>query len=322
MRRSASRRRCRPVDSARTPARGRARRGRGSRRPRGRARSRRRAGPRGSARCRPQPSPRRARWARRRPSTSTRPLSRASEAAEHVDEVRPARCLRRRRRRRSRPRGRRASRRSRVARPSRRGTTASRMRSFGGSAVVGAAGSADASSPALGADGASASVISPSAIASARSETGRPTIAWASVRASARSMSLIESTTRPRRRIVTTSVAWRISSSLWLTSATALPSSSHRYVRSTSNSCSDSWGVSTDVGSSKMTMLGIAPEALDDLDPLAQSGREIADDARRDRGRGRSDRRSRRRVAGRTAVEAGRVRRARRSPTRAARRRG
>ena len=121
------------------------------------------------------------------------------------------------------------------------------------------------------------SPTSPRASASWRSETGRPTIAWASVRASA-SLRGHASTTRPRRKIVTTSVAWRISSSLWLTRATALRSAATA-TRSTANSCSDSCGVSTDVGSSKIDDVGITAQTLDDLDPLARSGGEVTDDS-------------------------------------------
>ena len=62
-------------------------------------------------------------------------------------------------------------------------------------------------------------------------------------------------TTDPARMMVTSSVAWRISSSLWLTRATAR-FSSRTARRSTSKSRSDSAGVSTEVGSSKIRMLG------------------------------------------------------------------
>ena len=75
--------------------------------------------------------------------------------------------------------------------------------------------------------------------------------------------------------IVTSSVAWRISSSLCDTSATARCSSTTT-VRSTENSCSLSAGVSTLVGSSKTMISRLAPQALDDLDPLALAGGEPA----------------------------------------------
>ena len=63
------------------------------------------------------------------------------------------------------------------------------------------------------------------------------------------------STTRPSRMIVISSVAASTSGSLWLTSATALPSSSTTW-RSASNRNSDSSGVSTEVGSSKTSTCG------------------------------------------------------------------
>ena len=55
--------------------------------------------------------------------------------------------------------------------------------------------------------------------------------------------------------IVISSVAASTSGSLWLTSATALPSSSTTW-RSAENRKSDSSGVSTDVGSSKTSTCG------------------------------------------------------------------
>ena len=98
------------------------------------------------------------------------------------------------------------------------------------------------------------SPIRPRADASERSDTSRPTMARARMGASASAVA-IRSTTFPVRMMVTSSVACRISSSLWLTRATARFSSCTAW-RSTSNSRSDSAGVSTEVGSSKTRMLG------------------------------------------------------------------
>ena len=87
----------------------------------------------------------------------------------------------------------------------------------------------------------------------------------------------IESTTRPRRRIVTTSVAWRISSSLWLTSATALPSSRDGDAQHGEQLL----GLLRGEHRRRLVEdddVRIAPQALDDLDPLAESGGELADD--------------------------------------------
>jgi hypothetical protein len=96
--------------------------------------------------------------------------------------------------------------------------------------------------------------MSPSAAASDRSDTGRPTIDWASDEAVAADVAM-RSTTRPPRMIVTSSVAWRISSSLCDTNATARCSSTTT-ARSTENSCSLSAGVSTLVGSSNTMISG------------------------------------------------------------------
>ena len=84
------------------------------------------------------------------------------------------------------------------------------------------------------------------------------------------------STTRPWRMIVITSVAWRISSSLWLTSATVRPSSATTR-RSTENSCSLSAGVSTRGRLVEDEDRRVAAQALDDLDPLALPGRQDPD---------------------------------------------
>ena len=100
-----------------------------------------------------------------------------------------------------------------------------------------------------------------------------------------------QSDTRPCRRIVITSVARMISSSLWLTSATALPSCSTA-VRNVANRYSDSCGVSTDVGSSKITMAGIPPQALDDLHPLSHARPTGRRPERPGRRRARTGRRS------------------------------
>ena len=87
-----------------------------------------------------------------------------------------------------------------------------------------------------------------------RKDTSRPTIERASPGASA-SLVSTRSTTRPDRMIVISSVAPRTSFSLWLTRATARFSSCTA-CRRTSKSCSDSAGVNTEVGSSKMIMSG------------------------------------------------------------------
>ena len=94
----------------------------------------------------------------------------------------------------------------------------------------------------------------PSAEASVRSDTSRPTMARASVGGSASAVA-ISAATRPPRMMTTRSVAWRISSSLWLMSTTARCWSATMR-RSTSKSRRDSARVSTDVGSSKMITAG------------------------------------------------------------------
>ncbi len=107
--------------------------------------------------------------------------------------------------------------------------------------------------------------------ASERSDTGRPTIACGEGGGVRRGGRRRRSTTAPPRMIVTSSVACRISSSLWLTRATARPSSTTTW-RSTANSCSLSAGVSTRRRFVEDDDRRLAAEALDDLDPLALAG--------------------------------------------------
>ena len=87
----------------------------------------------------------------------------------------------------------------------------------------------------------------------------------------------IDATTRPSRMIVTRSVACRISSSLWLTSATARPSS-RTTCRSTPKSSIDSAGVSTDVGSSKMRIEGLRRRHLRISTRCRCAGSQVTDD--------------------------------------------
>ena len=86
------------------------------------------------------------------------------------------------------------------------------------------------------------------------SETSRPTIALASMGAVASEVAKC-STTLPWRMIVISSVAAKISFSLWLTKATQRFSSSTT-CRSTLKRRSDSEGLKTDVGSSRIIIFG------------------------------------------------------------------
>ena len=76
--------------------------------------------------------------------------------------------------------------------------------------------------------------------------------------------------------IVTSSVAFRISSSLWLTSATARPSSATTW-RSVSKSCSLSAGREDRRRLVEDQDRRVATKALDDLDPLPHPDRQLPD---------------------------------------------
>ena len=104
--------------------------------------------------------------------------------------------------------------------------------------------------------------------------SSRPIITRASSRSSA-SPPGNDATLRPPRRTVTTSACPATSRSLWVMKRIALPASA--IDRRVANSASDSCGVRTAVGSSRMSDVRPAREDPQDLDELLLADRQVGD---------------------------------------------